>query len=218
MMPRNILLPTAFAAAIGIPLIALRTDTDGTSSNVPPGATARSGSANAEVELFGPSNDVLYPPIQGLDEILRFDVYPDWVKSRWPRVSTAPSADGLQGMRVALVTGPNRWDICGSLTYYFDDNKRAQRIALVGETGDASRLAKFLVDRYQFQVHQTPDAGLLTASTRRRMYGMLKLENATVILASDPNHQVRVVLELNNPEGDLVLSESMAQVARANGR
>jgi hypothetical protein len=37
-----------------------------------------------------------------------------------------------------------------------------------------------------------------------------------VILASDPQHQVRVLLEINNPDGDRSLSEAMVAQIQGN--
>ncbi len=208
MLPRNLLLPAAFLTAIGVPMIAFRPDAN-------PFGTSAANSASELTNILGGSsdpmlegNEMMFIPVSNLGEIIRFDVYPNWVKSRWPRVSTAPGSDGLQGMRVSLVTGSNTWDISGALTYYFDENQRVQRIALTGETGDATQLVKFLVDNYQFKVHQTQAAGLFTATAQRRMYGVLKLENPIVISADEPNRQIRVILELNRPDGKLPISQA----------
>ncbi len=208
MLPRNLLLPAAFLTAIGVPMIAFRPD----------GNAFGTSAANSTTELASPSDpsidptidgsEMVFIPVSDLGEIFRFDVYPNWVKSRWPRVSTAPGSDGLQGMRVSLVTGSNTWDISGALTYYFDENQRVQRIALTGETGDATQLVKFLMDNYKFKVHQTQAAGLFTGTARRRMYGVLKLENPIVISADEPNRQIRAIMELNRPDGKLPLSQS----------
>ncbi len=215
-MPRNLLMPVAFAAAIGIPMIVMQPGWNATGNiSHSPSANSAAGSSG-ELELFAGGDELFSMPINNLGEVLRFDVYPNWVKSRWRRVSTAPSTDGLQGMRVALVTGANTWDICGSLTYYFDENMRVQRIALIGDTGDASQLVKFLVEQFQFQIHQSKAAGLLTATKRRRVFGILKLENPTVIEAADPNHQVHVYMELNNPDGKLAVSESMVDLVQSS--
>jgi hypothetical protein len=214
MLPRNLLLPAALATAVGIPLIAF--------SPNPPSANVNHSIASLGVEnaLSDPNDplgngEMLFVPVGNLREIIRFDVYPNWVKSRWPRVSTAPSADGLQGMRVALVTGSNAWDISGALTYYFDQNQRVQRVSILGETGDAGQLVRFLTDNYQFKIHQTQAAGLFTAGSRRRIHGVLKLENPIVINAADPLHQVRVIFELNRPEGDLSLSQTTASLIQS---
>ena len=216
MLPRNILMPAAFVTAIGVPLIAFQPDWNSAPRKyTEPTVDLVRLSAN-EFEALCGDNQLVYMPIASLGEVLRFDVYPNWVKSRWARVSTAPSSDGLQGMRVALVTGPNTWDICGALTYYFDENMRVQRISLIGDTGDASQLVKYLVAQFQFQVHPSKAAGLLTASKRRRMYGILKLENPTVINAADANHQVRVVMELNNPDGKLAVSQLMVGLVQSS--
>lgn len=208
MIPRNLLLPAALLTAVGVPMIAFGPGGNSNGEQSSLVALESPGLSEGDANFLDGGNEMIFIPVSNLGEIIRFDVYPNWVKSRWPRVSTAPAADGLQGMRVALVTGSNAWDISGSLTYYFDQNQRVQRIALVGETGDATQLVKFLVDTFQFKVHQTQAAGLFTAGTSRRMYGVLKLEHPVVIAAADANHQVRVILEVNRPEGSLALSQN----------
>lgn len=213
MIPRNLIMPVALAAVVGIPLLMFQTAGDQANS-----ATTASSHpfdpSTGITNLFAENDPSTFIPISDLSEIIRFDIYPNWVKSRWPRVSTAPVGDGLQGMRVALVTGSNRWDICGSLTYYFDENMRVQRISLVGDTGDASLIVRFLVERFQFKVQPTRAAGLLTASVGRKPIGVLRLENPPVIEADNPQQQVHIVLELNNPDGSLGLSQSMTALAQ----
>ena len=45
------------------------------------------------------------PRSRSLDEVLRFDLTPDWILHRWPRVSTGLAQLDLQGYRVPLVSG-----------------------------------------------------------------------------------------------------------------
>ncbi len=66
-------------------------------------------------------------PPQTLEEVLRFDISPDWIIERWPRVSSGLSELDLQGYRVALVTGTAESDLAGSLTYYFNKKNQVDR-------------------------------------------------------------------------------------------
>src|SRR5204862_1183718 len=49
------------------------------------------------------------------------------------------------GMRVALVSGTRPDDVAGSMTYYFDEYHRLQRITFTGLTQDARRLLAAVV-------------------------------------------------------------------------
>ncbi|HEY2882112.1 MAG TPA: DUF6690 family protein, partial [Pirellulales bacterium] len=59
------------------------------------------------------------PPLVEMAEVFRFDVTPNWVLARWPRVSAGISDDTLHGLRVAWISGMRPDDVAGSLTYYF---------------------------------------------------------------------------------------------------
>jgi len=56
------------------------------------------------------------PPVADFGEIVRFDISPTWVTSRWPRVTTVTAEAGMEGLRVPIVTGTNTDDLAGSLT------------------------------------------------------------------------------------------------------
>jgi hypothetical protein len=213
MFTRKVLVPAAIAAAIGLPLILSTRNGDPDS---PPWSGWSAAEPAASMDPPGPWDELptqANPPVASFGEILRFDVYPNWVKSRWPRISTAPGQEGLQGMRVPLVTGSNPWDVCGSLTYYFDDQHRVQRITLIGTTGDASALVSYLAETFDFKAHRTSAAGFYTASRRRQVIGLLRLDHPAVIDANQPNQQLSVILEINKPDGRFVLSETTTAMA-----
>ncbi|MEO8495680.1 MAG: DUF6690 family protein, partial [Planctomycetota bacterium] len=83
---------------------------------------------------FAPSDttSVLTGGIGELEHILQFNVTPEWIVQRWSRVSTIRSDTGLDGLRVALVTGTNLEDVAGSLTYYFDKQRQLRRVTFDG--------------------------------------------------------------------------------------
>ena len=145
-------------------------------------------------------------PVGNFEEIFRFDISPTWVRRRWKRVSTNPGDQGLHGLRVALVTGTNSWDLHGSLTYFFDANQRLQRITFRGWTGDESRLTNLLTQRYGFKTQPTHWAGFYLAQRRRQATGALLMQHPTVIYTENPVQQVALVMEINNPQGNFSLS------------
>lgn len=150
-----------------------------------------------------------FMPTGNLNEIIRFDIRPDWVKQRWPRVSMTSSDSGLHGMRVALVTGTNRSDLHGSLTYHFDRNQSLQRISFQGWTGEPSRLIQLLTQAYKFQQKPTHLAGLYVASDWGTPKSAMLMQHPSVIRAENPTQQVGVMLEINNPQGKFGLSNNL---------
>lgn len=154
-------------------------------------------------------------PVTNLAEIIRFDVYPNWVKNRWKRVSTNPGDAGLHGLRVAVVTGTNTWDLHGSLTYYFDVNQRAQRITFRGWTGDSSRLVNLLTSQFALKAQPTHWAGAYAAQNNRGVptAGLL-MQHPAVITRENPVQQVAMVMELNHPQGSFQLSPSFLNMLR----
>ena len=154
-------------------------------------------------------------PVADLAEIIRFDVYPNWVRSRWKRISTNPGDTGLHGLRVALVTGTSTSDLHGSLTYYFDVNQRAQRITFHGWTGDSSRLVNLLTSKYGMKSQPTHFAGAYASQNQRgALTGGLLLQYPPVITRENPVEQVALVMEINHPEGSFQLSQSFVNMLR----
>jgi hypothetical protein len=143
-----------------------------------------------------------FVPTMDLSSLFRFDITKNWITSRWDRVSTSPADRGLHGMRVALVTGTNSWDLHGSLTYFFDANHRVQRITYRGWTGDASRLLQILQQQHSLRPQPTHWAGLYLS----KRSGLL-MKHPAVIDKSNPVQQLAMVLEINNPQGNTSLSE-----------
>ena len=158
---------------------------------------------------FGPdltAQPLTYLPVTNFQEIFRFDITQNWVTTRWSRVSTVAGEPGLHGLRVALVTGTNSWDLHGSLTYYFDQRQRVQRIAFRGWTGDASRLLQLLTGQYQFQAQSTNLAGFYQAKSWSKTTGGILLKHPPVISADHPLQKLAMVLEINNPASSFELS------------
>ena len=161
---------------------------------------------------FGPdltAAPLEFLPITDFSQVFRFDVSPNWVTSRWKRVSTSAADQGLHGMRVALVTGTNSWDLHGALTYYFDNQQQLQRITYRGWTGDASRLLHLLTQKFEFEPRQASPslAGFYVVQNRRRTTGGLLMKHAPVIRADHPTERLGIVMEINNPTSQRQLSD-----------
>lgn len=152
-----------------------------------------------------------YQPVTQFDEVIRFDVYPEWVKTRWNRVSSTPGEFDLQGMRVPLVTGNQTYDLSGSLTYYFDSNRQIQRILFQGWTGDPNQLVRFLSSEYGFKQQTGNHPGLFTKNKFFRTHSVLRLDTPALINQSEQQRQTMVYLELNHPQGNIPISTTAQQ-------
>jgi hypothetical protein len=142
-------------------------------------------------------------PAQNLAEILRFDVTPDWIMRRWPRVSTGLADLQLHGYRVPLVTGTSEVDLAGSLTYYFNPQQRVQRITFAGSTGNVAQLAQLLTSRFRMARRITNDPSLMIyeAVTRDgKPAGVARIRTAPVVRAGDTFHRYDVQVVIERPE------------------
>lgn len=151
-----------------------------------------------------------FTPTIDLASLFRFDISESWVTQRWQRVSTCPADQGLHGLRVALVTGTNSWDLHGALTYYFDSGHRLQRITYRGWTGDANRLLQILQQQHQLAPQPTHWAGVYLS----KRSGLL-MKRPAVIDKSNAVQQLALILELNNPAGSSTLSADFQSLSRA---
>jgi len=158
------------------------------------------------------SEPLSFTPTIDLSSLFRFDITEQSITSRWDRVSTNPFDQGLHGLRVAVVTGTNSWDLHGSLTYYFDANHRLQRITYRGWTGDATQLLQAL-QPYRLRPQPTHLAGFYLS----KRSGLL-IKRPAVIDKSNPVQQLALILEINNPRGNTPLSndfQSLLPAAKA---
>lgn len=147
------------------------------------------------------------PPVQDFAEILRFDIAPQWVLSRWSRVTTVLSEYDLEGLRVPLVSGTRLDDIAGSLTYYYDKQHRLQRIALEGVTGDERRLAQHVQRYFGLKPEPSLYAGLLMAKWNGRPKSALIVRHAPVVTSASPHMRLEVRMEINRPENYYEVSQ-----------
>ena len=153
-----------------------------------------------------------FVPTFSFADIFRFDIDQSWISQRWERVSTSAGENGLRGLRVALVTGTNIDDLHGSLTYYFDDQQRVQRITFRGYAGDSTRLVQLLTDKFGFKLEKSRLAGLYLARKFSGPASGLVLKDPTVIRADNPTQRVAMALELNNPKSWIGMSPSFQAI------
>jgi hypothetical protein len=168
----------------------------------PPPSTAPAYPTTATPAPIIPLAPQSAPPIRyhSIQEVLRFDVSKEWVYQNWDRKSTGLSDPQLFGIRVPLVTGTQRTDMAGSLTYQFDTLGQIQHISFRGRTADTTALVQFLTQRYQFQRMEAP-AGeqLYQVRSDSNVYSELRTMPESVLLEATPLGSFGVVLELGRP-------------------
>jgi hypothetical protein len=137
--------------------------------------------------------------IRDLREILRFDISPDWVINRFSRVSTVLADMNLKGLRVPIVTGIKADDVAGTLTFYFDQSDRLQRLTFHGFTGDTRRFAGVMVTHYGLQREPALEAGAYTKRWNGSPVHFMRLTHAPVVYSDAVHQKYTVFLELNQP-------------------
>jgi uncharacterized protein DUF6690 len=126
---------------------------------------------------------------------ISFDVSPQWVTGTWPRATAVPDAIH-SGLRVPLVTGVMPDDLVGTLTYYFDEQQRLQRITFTGNTADPRRLVTIITGQYRLKPQSTLDAGLYQSKWNSRVISSLHIRRAP--LAKRGAYEVQ--LDLNRAD------------------
>ena len=142
-------------------------------------------------------------PMCTLAEALRFDLTPETITRRWPRVSTGLAQLQLQGYRVPLVTGTAPTDLAGALTYYFTSQQQLEQITFRGTTGDPSGLVALLTSRFHLTRRLANDPGLVIyegVHPDNRPASALRIRAAPVVKASETFHRYDVELVLERPE------------------
>ena len=197
---RNSILAGALAAAVGIPVLI-----ENSGPSLPESDQFDTGQIEAE-NLTMPAGHAQFIPVSDYREIFNFDMNPQSIRARWPRVSTIPADENLTALRVPLVTGTQQWDLQGSLTYYVDKNQRVRRILFRGLTGDASALAYFATEHLGFDQQKSNATTLFTKTQLFQTIGLLRLDEQNGLLNNHPGQTQAVVFEMNDPRSTLRLS------------
>jgi hypothetical protein len=135
-------------------------------------------------------------PAVSIEEAFRFDLHPQWVASRWPRVSTVLGEPKQLGMRVALVSGTRPDDVAGSLTYYFDEHHQLQRITFTGFTSDPRRLLTAVVTPNGLQSQPTTGVARYIAGDPEHPTSQVTVRHLPVLVAHPQRPQVEVAVDL----------------------
>lgn len=188
------------------------------SSRTARGVVSDEGDEAASSPFLGPTppGTLVGGPIHDLREVLRFDITPEWVTSRFSRVTTVLAATELEGLRVPVVTGIGPSDLAGTLTYYFDYSGKLQRVMLHGFTGDVSRVVESMTQHYGLQAEPTLDAGVYTRRWNAQPVHFLRITRAPVVYSDALHHKFTVFLELNQPNLPYGISADAEQIIGAD--
>lgn len=137
--------------------------------------------------------------VKDLREVMRFDITPEWVISRFSRVSTVLADLSLEGLRVPIVTGIRADDLAGTMTYYFDNSGQLQRLTIHGFTGNPERFSQTMVTYYGLQREPALEAGVYTKRWNGRPTHFMRLTHAPVVYSDAVHQKYTVFLELNQP-------------------
>lgn len=169
------------------------------------------------VSFATPDNNAeLTGGIGELEQILQFNVTPAWIMQRWSRVSTIRSETGMDGLRVALVTGTELEDVAGSLTFYYDHQRQLRRITFDGLTGDDRRLVNLVCQQFNLRSEPGLGAGHYVSRWNGQPTGVLRISHAPVVRAQRPHERLEVMLEVNQPSIGYGLSAHAQQKLNAD--
>ncbi|MGV3484249.1 MAG: DUF6690 family protein [Planctomycetaceae bacterium] len=174
-----------------------------------PGVLQPSASAGGGASLVG-------QPVNDLREVLRFDISPQWVTERFSRVTTVLAELQLDGLRVPLVTGIGADDLAGSISYYFDQSGRLQRVMLHGFTGDPNAVVATMTEHYGLQSEPTLEAGVYSKRWNGMPVHFLRITRAPIVYSDAVHHKFIVFLELNQPDLRYGISPEAQRIVSAD--
>lgn len=154
------------------------------------------------------------PATRDFGQVINYGVTPDWVLANWSRVTTVLAEHNLEGLRVAFVSGTGIDDLAGVLTYYYDTERRLQRIAFQGHTGDARRLETFVQQSFGLRSEPGLYAGLWLTKWNGQPKSALLIHHAPVVVSASSHARLEVLLELNRPDAPFTLSPILQEQLR----
>ncbi len=188
-------------------------------SQLSPGALDRDPSASLGVGRGTPGNNgptLVGQPVSDLREVLRFDISPQWVTERFSRVTTVLADLQLDGLRVPMVTGTGPDDLAGSISYYFDQSARLQRVMLHGFTGDPNSVVETMTQHYGLQREAALEAGVYTRRWNGQPVHFLRISRAPIVYSDAVHHKFTVFLELNQPDLRYGISPEAQRIVTAD--
>jgi hypothetical protein len=213
MIPRATIFVTALGAVIGVPYVLSHMNTKSSGSGPTKSIFAKLGDIGAPSTVRPAPAPVAQNEkveIYSLAQVLRSDITTEWVYSHWHRKSAGLADPGMFGIRVPLVTGTLPGDLAGSLSYYFNNRNRLQRISLRARTGNPTQIINLVVQRFGFrpQPPRTPGEQLYQVVHNNKVKSELRVRTEPVLSTSSPNKNYSVVLELEDPTSNRYLAQA----------
>jgi hypothetical protein len=142
-------------------------------------------------------------PLVTMDEAFRFNITPQWVMSRWPRVTSGLPDAKLHGMRVTLITGVTTDDLAGALTYYFTPAQKVARLTFSGTTGNPRRFVALARQRFGFEpFNAQPGVEKYEIRWNGEAHSELLIRLANVVKSSMPNARYEVQMSVVDPSAE----------------
>ena len=116
------------------------------------------------------------------------------------------------------VTGTQADDVAGTLTYYFDQSRKLQRVMVHGFTGDPSKLVEIMTKHYGLRHEPTLEAGVFTRRWNGRPVHFLRLSRAPVVYSDAVHQKYTVFLELNQPDLAFGISPEAQRIVNSDQR
>jgi hypothetical protein len=211
----------ALGSAVGGPYVAsewskIKTNVFGSSSNSnTAGHTAKTPSANSFTTPTSASHsqtpiarqhplavdpEQVETPLVSMSDAFRFDISPQTVMSRWPRVTSGLPDQKLHGMRVTLITGLMYDDLAGALTYYFTPGQKVARLTFSGTTGDPRRFVAMVKERFGFHPYNSqPGVEKYEIRWNGEAHSELLIRSASVVKSASPNTRYEVQMSIVDP-------------------
>ncbi|HMP79531.1 MAG TPA: hypothetical protein PKD54_08775 [Pirellulaceae bacterium] len=207
---RNWLAPGLLLAAIGLPWVLL-----GGSRGFDPGTPVQLAMEAPPLAYSSDGVPLEYIPVGDFREIFHFDVSPQWISSRWNRVSVTTDGAGWTSYRVPLVTGSNPWDLHGSLTYSLDAKGAPKRIHFVGWTVEKSVIENMLIREFGFSTESTRWLSAYSAKSLGQLTGVALFRLPESTFSNAGNQQIAVWIEINDPRFRGAASDEARQLLRS---
>lgn len=207
MFSRPMLFVLVLVASVGVPYVLLDKNLSQTAKAqferwFGKGGVGEAGSQNVVLTAAGSPPTPLAPALPqsaAVEEAFRFELTPQWVTSRWPRVSTVLGDPEQLGLRVAYASGTRADDLAGSLTYYFDKHHKLERITFVGVTGDHRRVLSVLVGGYHLKSQPTTDVAHYVAGDAEKPTSSVLVRHLPVLRAED-SARAEVLVDLRRAD------------------
>ncbi len=111
--------------------------------------------------------------------------------------------------------GSTPQDLAGSITYYFDTQRRVQRINVHGYLSDPTALVRLVTRRYSMQRMPSAGGDLYVADIEGKKIGALRLLHPPVVRADAPGQRCAVLMELNRTGTSYGMSREFQEIMQA---